>query len=72
MLQESPVLFEMGRNLRKVLATGESDGRDDLRKLQKLPGLVAPMSDHMACGVLHVPWTAPCVSNVGGQGRARK
>ena len=62
----------MGSNLREVLATSKSDGRDDLWKLQKLPELVASMSEHMACGVLHLPWTAPCISNDAGQGRARK
>jgi hypothetical protein len=56
--KRAPLLVEMGRDLWAVLAAGESDGRDILQKLLKLPGLVAPMSEHMACGVLHVPGRA--------------
>ncbi len=63
--------MDIGRDLRKVLAASETDGRDILRKLLKLPGLVAPILEHMACGVLHVPGRAPSILNVLKQGRAR-
>jgi len=53
--KRAPLLVEMGRDLREVLLKGEGDGGDILRKLLKLPGLVALMSECMACGVLHVP-----------------
>ncbi len=71
-LKRAPLLLEMGKNLREVHATGKRNERDDLQKLQKLPGLEAPKTECMACGVLHIPWTAPCVSNNGSQGQARK
>ncbi len=51
---EPPLLVEMGRDLRKVLAGGEKDGGDILRELIRLLGLMASMSECMACGVLHV------------------
>jgi hypothetical protein len=57
--KRAPLLVEMGRDLREVLLKGEGDGRDILRKLLKLPRLVAPMSERMACGVLHVPGRSP-------------
>jgi hypothetical protein len=57
--KRAPLLVEMGRELREVLLKGEGDGGDILRKLLKLPRLVAPMSEHMACGVLHVLGRAP-------------
>ena len=53
--KRAPLLVEMGRDLREVLLKGEGNGGDILRKLLKLPELVAPMLEHMACGVLHVP-----------------
>ena len=53
--KRAPLLVEMGRDLREVLTEGKGDGGDILRKLLNLPGIVAPMSEHMACGVLHVP-----------------
>ena len=50
-----PLLVEMARDSREVLSTGEGDGGDILRKLLKLPRLVASMPEHMACRVLHLP-----------------
>jgi hypothetical protein len=70
--KQAPLLVEMRRDLHEVLAAGETNGRDILRKLLKLPGLVAPMSERMACGVLHVPGAAPSIPNVVNQGQARK
>jgi hypothetical protein len=61
--KRAPLLVEMGRDLCKVLLTGEGNGRDLLRKLLKLPGLMAPMSECMACGVLHVPWATSNISD---------
>ncbi len=52
--KRAPLLAEMGRDLHKVLAEGEIDGEDILQKLLKLLVLMASMSEHMACGVLHV------------------
>jgi hypothetical protein len=62
----------MGRDLWAVLAMGEADGGDILRKLFKLPGLVAPMSEHMACVVLHVLGRASDIPNGGNRRQARK
>jgi hypothetical protein len=59
-------------DLHEVLTASETDLRDILRKLLKLSGLVASMSERMACGVLHVPGAAPSIPNVGNQGQARK
>jgi len=56
---------EMGRDLWAVLAMGEADGGDILRKLPKLPGLVAPMSERVACGVLHIPGRASDIPDGG-------
>ena len=70
--KRAPLLVEMGRDLRAVLAAGEADGRDILRKLLKLPGLMAPMSEHMACEVLHVPGRTSNISNGGDRRRVRK
>jgi hypothetical protein len=61
--KRAPLLVEMGRDLREVFDKGESDGGDILRKLLSLPRIVAPMSERMACGVLHVPARATEVSN---------
>jgi len=55
----------MGRDLWAVLAMGEADGGDILRKLPKLPGLVAPMSERVACGVLHIPGRASDIPDGG-------
>jgi hypothetical protein len=62
----------MGRDLREVLVASETNERDILWKLLKLPGLVASMSERMACGVLHILGAAPSIPNVVNQGRARK
>ncbi len=70
--KRAPLLVEMGRNLREVLAAGERDGGDILRKLLKLPGLVASMPEHMVCGVLHLPGRIPAVPNGSHRGRARQ
>jgi hypothetical protein len=70
--KQDPLLVERGRELREVLAAGETDGRDILRTLLKLLGVVAPMSERMACGMLHVPGAAPSIPNVVNQRQLRK
>jgi hypothetical protein len=70
--KRAPLLVDIGRDLCKVLAAGETDGRDILRRLLKLPGLIAPMLERMACSMLHVPGRAPSIPNVINQGQARK
>ncbi len=65
--KRAPLLVEMGRDLREVLLKGEGDGGNILRKLLKLPRLVAPMSERMACSVLHVPWR-PSEVSIGSSG----
>ncbi len=69
--KRAPLLVEMGRDLRKLLAEGEKDGGDILRKLLKLPGLVASMSECMACGLLHVSGRAANLSNNSHRRQAR-
>ena len=61
--KRAPLLVEMGRELREVLAAGEADGGDILRQLLKLPGRVAPLSERVACRVLHVPGRPSDVSD---------
>ncbi len=63
--------MEMGRDLREVLAEGEKDGGDILRKLLELPGLVASMSEHMACRVLHISGRDADLSDNSRRGQAR-
>jgi hypothetical protein len=70
--KRAPILVEMGRDLREVLLKGEGDGGDILRKLLQLPRLVAPMSERMACGVLHVPGRAAEVPHNSHRGRVGK
>jgi hypothetical protein len=66
--KQAPLLVNIGRDLCEVLAAGETDRRDILQKLLKLPGLVAPMLERMACGVLHIQGRAPSIPNVVNQG----
>jgi hypothetical protein len=54
-LKQALLLVEMGRDLRRVLKTGEGDGGDILRKLLGLSKRIATLRQHLACGVLHVP-----------------
>jgi len=63
---------EMGRDLREVLTEGKSDVGDILQKLLNLPRIVAPMSEHMACGVLHVPGRSTEVPHDVHRGRNGK
>ena len=53
--KRSPLLVEMGSDLRKVLPTREADARPLLRKLLQLLKRVASLPASMARGVLHVP-----------------
>ncbi len=50
-----PLLVELERRLRKVLKTGEGDGRDILCELLRILGRVGAMSDDMAHKLLRVP-----------------
>ena len=54
-LQRTPLLAELARDLREVLASGEGDGQDILRKLLQIPGRVQSVSKCVTCGVLHLP-----------------
>ncbi len=67
-LKPAPLLVEMGRELRGLLESCEADARDLLHKLLKLPRRVAPLSQCLACGVLHVPWGTSNFSDVNHQG----
>ena len=53
--KRSPLLVEMGGDLRRMLPTREADAGHLLRKLCFLPRRVAPLSQKLAFGVLHVP-----------------
>jgi hypothetical protein len=46
----------MERDVRRVFETSEGDAGNILRKLLDLPKRLAPLSQRVACGVLHVPW----------------
>jgi hypothetical protein len=54
-LRGMPLLVDMDRRLRKVQGTGESDGRDILRKLLRIPGRLSGVSESVARGVLLLP-----------------
>ena len=54
-LKRAPLLLEIGRNLRSVLAAGEGNEGDILRKLTLLPRRVDSLPFDLACGVLHMP-----------------
>ena len=66
-LKRAPVLVEIGVRLREVLASGQGDGRDLLRKLLSLPERLAAVSDGVARGMLHVPGGRhlPCQEGAG-------
>jgi hypothetical protein len=51
-----------------MLEDSEDDARDLLQKLLELPGRVAPLSQHVACGVLHAPWRDANLPHDGNQG----
>ncbi len=70
--KRAPLLVEMGKDLREMLAEGKGDGGDILRKLLKLPKTVARLSEHMACGMLHVPGRPDKVPDSSNRGRAGK
>ena len=54
-LRGTPLLVDMERELRQVLATSQSDGRDVLCELLRLPSRLASVSEHVARGVLRMP-----------------
>jgi hypothetical protein len=70
-LKQAPLLVEMGRNMRGLLETGEGDGRDLLQKLLLLPKWLAPLLQHLAFGVLHIPRDGQ-ISNAGNFGQSRE
>jgi hypothetical protein len=55
-LKQAPLLVEMGRKMRRVLEESESNAGNILRKLLLLPKQISPLSQHVACRVLHIPW----------------
>ncbi len=67
--KRAPLLVEIGRDLQEVLATSEADAGNLLRKLLNLPRRVASLSQRVACGVLHTPWTDASVPDGDDQGR---
>ncbi len=70
-LKRAPLLVEMGRHA--LLDTSEADAGNLLRKLLRLSKRLAAVSEHVACGVLHIPWTGDHqVSDVGDEGRSWK
>ena len=54
-LKGTPLLLELGSQLRQVLSAGQVDGRDILRKLWRIPGRLAPLPERVARGVLRMP-----------------
>ena len=62
--KRAPLLVGLGRDLRGLLASSEEDAGHLLRKLLLLPRWIAPLSERVARGVLHVP-RAGAVPTVG-------
>jgi hypothetical protein len=54
-LQRMPKVVGLERQMRTVLASGENDGRDLLRKLLRIPRQVASLSEDLARKVLRLP-----------------
>ena len=54
-LRGTPLLVDMERELRQVLAAGKGDGRDILRELLRTPSRLASVPEHVARGVLRMP-----------------
>ena len=52
--KRAPVLVEMGRDLRRVIPTSESNAGNILRKLLLLPRRAGPLQERVAQGVLHL------------------
>lgn len=55
LFEERRCWLDMERELRQVLATSKSDGRDILRKLLRTPSRLASVPEHVARGVLQMP-----------------
>ncbi len=70
--KRAPLLVEMGRDSREMLAEGKGNGGDILRKLLKLPKTVAHLPERMACRMLHVPGRPDKVTNSSNRGRSGK
>ena len=54
-LRGTPLLVGLDRDLRTVLGTGVSDGRDILRKLLRVPRRVQSVQEHVTRGLLCLP-----------------
>ena len=65
--KRAPLLVALGRDLRAILPSRESDARHLLRKLLQLPKRIAPLSELLTCGVLRVP--GPGAVPSGGHSR---
>jgi hypothetical protein len=61
--KRAPLLVELGGTLWELLETSEEDARNLLRKLLGLLGRVASLSQCVAFGVLHVPWSDANIPN---------
>ena len=66
-LRGTPLLVDMDRRLRRMQETGESDGRDLLRELLRVPGRISRVSEGVARGLLLMPRDRK-VSNVPSGG----
>ncbi len=70
--KRAPLLVEMGGDLREMLAEGKGNGGDILQKLLKLPKIVAPLLERMACGMIHNPGKPDKVPDSSNRGQAGK
>ena len=55
--KQAPLLVALGRDLRAILTSCESDAMNLLSKLLQLPRWIAPVLGLLACGMLCVPET---------------
>ena len=65
-LRDTPLLVEMGRDLRRLLQESEASAGNLLRKLLRIPARLAPLQPSVARGVLHMP-REERISNVPGE-----
>ena len=54
-IRGTPLLVEVGRSLQEVLSSGETDGRDILRKLLRTQRTLCTVPEHVARGMLRMP-----------------
>ena len=66
-LRGTPLLVDLGRQLREVLSSGEKDGGDILRKLLRTSRRITGLSKRVARGMLRMPGEGT-VPNEGARG----